>query len=52
MRKEEARIIEGLGSALGLDNASGFEILKTAAEALGCIVDKDGTTSVPVRHSH
>lgn len=48
MGKRQDRIISGLAEALGLVGVTPFEIMKTAAEALGCEVHADGTTTVEV----
>lgn len=56
MKKKEARVVEGLSTALGLDSdgskVSVFEVLKAAAQALGCNVHDDGTVEIVVRAFH
>ena len=51
MGKKEIQVIRGLAEALGLpEDAEDFDVLKTAAEALGCHVAGDGTTIINVRN--
>jgi hypothetical protein len=42
-KKREDRLVSGLAEALGVAGASRFEVLKAAAEAMGCTVAEDGT---------
>lgn len=45
---KERRILEGLAKAFEIDPDDSFEILKSAAEALGCRVKEDGETTMLV----
>ncbi len=53
MGSKEARVIRGLAKVLGLSgDADYFMVLKTAAEAIGCVVERDGTVFNAVRKRH
>lgn len=50
LQDKEKRILEGLARAFEIDENNAFEILKSAAEALGCRVQDDGETTMLVSY--
>jgi hypothetical protein len=51
MNAKEEKILAGLADAFDIPATNVFEILRAAAEALGCRVADDGTTTTLVRQS-